>query len=394
MANQNVSYETGNNDNSKDNKCSSCFKVKKMIGAPTVSAVAAVNRSSTCTEKEKEPAESAKLTKSSPFSFKLHNFKQIFEGSKDGYNQCCSSSSTDGIDKKSLAQKIHSLSLLKSKDWLNQNDALERCSCDDITDGWYHTWPERGKDKLKSPKKSAANVDKECDSPDERVSVDELLKQLPIAYDPVSRKLKLVQPKDSTIDEEPLTAGGQSETMGHKRQPSALSNISSSTGSEAHFPLMTNMNMQSNPQSYSSLSSLSNYSSSTDQTNSLERSCQPPRFGLASFWQRTFARKSADEQQQQQHQHPLPSWKLFSRTPSFFQRSLSGQSSRSSLASDCSPTSTLRNVGSSGLILESRPAFLPAKCPEEELHHQLLHQKLFEETQKREKNKLLVNLFH
>ena len=148
------------------------------------------------------------------------------------------------------------------------------------------------------------------------------------------------------------------------------------------------MPLNSNPHSHTSLSSLSNYSSSTDfteHTNSLERSCEPPRFGLASFWQRAFTRKSDND-------HSAASWKLFGRT-SFFQKSRSGQSSCSSLNSSSSPTLNPRSIGSTGLILHSRPSFLPAKCPEEELHHQLLHHKLLEESQRREQTKLQVRIY-
>ena len=72
----------------------------------------------------------------------------------------------------------------------------------------------------------------------------------------------------------------------------------------------------------------------------------------------------------------------------------SGSSRSGSLNGGSSPTTTRcgGHVGSSGLILESRPANLPAKRPEEALHHQLLHQKLFHEAQRREKIRAQVSL--
>ena len=366
------------------NTCSVCCKAKPNTESQ-------ITRTTSLLSPDTE-SESDK--KNSSFTFKLHNFKNIFDGNRNGYSQCCPSSSSDCIEKKGLVQRMHSLSLLKSKERLNNisSEVVDLCTCEENGDIWYHTWPERGKDKLKSPKNSAHESPPNKEITDNAFSgpvhVDVLLNQLPLAYDPVTKQLRLLKSKPSVEStEEDLSS--KKET-GHKRQPSVLSNISN--GSEAHLPLMT---LHSNPQSYSSLSSLSNYSSSTDfteQTNSLERSCQPPRFGLASFWQRTFARKSDSEHSN--HSSSTQSWKLFSRG-SFFQRQSQGgahsvYSSRSSINSGSSPTATLRHVGSSGLILESRPSHLPAKCPEEELHHQLLHQKLFEEAQKREKIKTQV----
>ena len=262
----------------------------------------------------------------------------------------------------SLDKKLSLVKLLKEKN-----------NIEDEGEGWFHTWPERCKDKSKSPKKLNPAV---CETDslgnmNASVNVDVLLNQLPIAYDPITKRLVVSKPK--VPKEEPLV--DLVEIKGHKRQPSELSDISNAD-SELQRPLVK---LNSNPQSYTSLSSLSNYSSSTDftdQTNSLERTCQPPpRFALASLWQKTFSRKSDDGGS---------SWRIFNRG-NFFQRSnISGRSSTSSLNSGSSPTSTLRSVGSSGLILESRPSFLPAKRPEEALHHQLLHQKLFREAQKKE----------
>jgi len=270
---------------------------------------------------------------------------------------------------------MHSLSLLKSKEKISHtvNEEVELCQCDANLDTRFRTWPERGRDKMKSPKKVVPEVEKEPNNISLPINV--VLAQLPLAYDPVTKQLRLLQPKSEVIEEEPPI---YKKEMGHKRQPSLLSTISS-TGSEVHLPLMP---LHSNPHSHTSLSSLSNYSSSTEQTNSLERSCQPPRFGLASFWQRAFTRKSEESSS--------ASWKLFSKSNFFQKGSRSDRGSCSSLGSGNSPTSTPRSIGSTGLILHSRPSFLPAKCPEEEMHHQLLHQKLLEESQRREQMKLQV----
>lgn len=319
--------------------------------------------------------EKVKASLTNPFSNKLHNFKQIFESTKNN------SSSTECFEKKGLLQRMHSLSLLKSKEKITDpiSHIIEVCQCEnECLDTRFHTWPERGKDKVKSPKKTSKEIHKEVD---DSIPDDIFLEQLPVAYDPFTKQLRLVQPKAEILKEEQL----YKKEMGHRRQPSLLSNVSS-TGSEVHLPLMP---LHSNPHSHTSLSSLSNYSSSTDfteHTNSLERSCEPPRFGLASFWQRAFTRKSDTD-------NSAASWKLFSRT-SFFQKSRSGQSSRSSLNSSSSPTLNPRSmaIGTTGLILHSRPSFLPAKCPEEELHHQLLHNKLLEESQRREQTKILVRI--
>ena len=347
--------------------CLTCNKAKRKTEAFNSSDV----------EQGQHCADKAKGISINPLSSKLHSFRQKLEGVKSlGSNEC--------LEKKGLLQRMHSLSLLKSSKEKIPNtvsEVVDVCQCDDQGgDTRFRTWPERGRDKTcKSPKKISPEVVKEpiVNTP---VHVDLVLDQLPIAYDPVSRQLRLLPPtKEECKEEEPFT--NDKEAMGHKRQPSLLSNISS-TGSEVHLPLMS---LHSKTHSHTSLSSLSNYSSSTQQTNSLERSCQPPRFGLASFWQRAFTRKSDAEEESSA---AAASWSLFSRT-SFFQRSSrSGRSSCSSLNSGNSPTSTPRSVGSTGLILHSRPSFLPAKNPEEELHHQLLHHKLLEESQRRELDKM------
>lgn len=315
--------------------------------------------------------EKVKTSLPNPFSNKLHNFKQIFESAKNN-------SGSEPCEKKGLLQRMHSLSLLKSKEKITDpvSHIVQMCQCDDNADTRFHTWPERGRDKVKSPKKSPKEVLKEVD---DCIPDDVFLEQLPLAFDPFVKQLRFVQSKPEVLKEEQSFK----KEMGHRRQPSLLSNVSSN-GSEVHLPLMP---LHSNPHSHTSLSSLSNYSSSTDfteHTNSLERSCEPPRFGLASFWQRAFNRKSDTETS-------AASWNLFSRT-SFFQKSRSGHSSRSSLNSSSSPTLNPRSIGSTGLILHSRPSSLPAKCPEEELHHKLLHHKLLEESQRREQTKLLVSL--
>ena len=313
--------------------------------------------------------EKVKASLTNPFSNKLHNFKQIFESAKT------TSSSTECFEKKGLLQRMHSLSLLKSKDKIADPvcQITEVCLCENgNADSRFHTWPERGRDKMKSPKKTSKEIHKETDESSE----DIFLEQLPVTYDSFSKQTVL-QHKMEVHKEELLP----SKELGHRRQPSLLSNVSS-TGSEIYLPLMP---LHSNPHSHTSLSSLSNYSSSTDfteHTNSLERSCEPPRFGLTSFWQRAFTRKADSE-------NSATSWNLFSRT-SFFQKSRSGQSSHSSLNSSGSPKLNSRSVGSTGLILHSRPSFLPAKCPEEEHHHQLLHHKLLEESQRRHQTKVLV----
>lgn len=313
--------------------------------------------------------EKVKASLTNPFSNKLHNFKQIFESTK------INSSSTECLEKKGLLQRMHSLSLLKSKEKITcpVSQKIPICQCDsgiaENTDTRFHTWPERGRDKVKSPKKTSVETRKEVE---DCIPDDVFQEELPVLQEPYSKQLKLIQTE--VLRDEPLFK----KDMGHRRQPSLLSNVSSS-GSEVHLPLMP---LNSNPHSHTSLSSLSNYSSSTDfteHTNSLERSCEPPRFGLASFWQRAFNRKSENDNS--------ASWKLFSRT-SFFQKSRSGQSSCSSLNSGSSPTLNTRSIGSTGLILHSRPSFLPAKCPEEELHHQFLHHKLLEESQRREQTKI------
>jgi len=304
------------------------------------------------------------------FTLKLPNMKQIFDSSKtvpqNGSLPC---------EKKGLLQRMHSLSLPKSKENC-ENSVLDReelCKCNDNDGGetWFHTWPERGREREKKPTIKVP-PDIETDTSSGVNSSNVILNQLPIAYDPVTKKLLLVK----AVPEE-----SYNKKSCHKRQPSLLSDVSS-TCSDIHLPLMP---LNSNPHSHTSLSSLSNYSSSTDQTNSLERSTAPPRSGLASFWQRAFNRKSQPEGNSQAANL---SWNLFSRS-SFFQKSTSGRSSCSSLNSNSSPTATLNNVGSSGLILHSRPAFLPAKCPEEELHHQLLHSKLLEESQRKDQLKMM-----
>lgn len=314
-----------------------------------------------------------------PLSSKLLSLRQKFDGSnKTGSN------SIDCLEKKGLLQRMHSLSLLKPKEKIQSTvfvEMVENCQCDESGETRFRTWPERGRDKNKSPKKAVPEPETQA-APNGAVHVNLILNQLPLAYDPVSKQLRLINIKEESKEEEPI----KQEIVGHKRQPSLLSNISS-TGSEAHLPLMS---LHSKTHSRTSLSSLSNYSSSTGQTNSLERSCHPPRFGLASFWHRAFARKSAADDEETLESSPTAaSWKLFSPT-NFFQRS--SRSGRSSCSSN-SPTSTPRNVGSTGLILHSRPSFLPAKRPEEELHHQLLHHKLLEESQRREQAKLLVNFY-
>jgi hypothetical protein len=319
--------------------------------------------------------EKVKASLTNPFSNKLHNFKQIFESAKNN------TSSTECFEKKGLLQRMHSLSLLKSKEKITDpvSQIIEVCQCDngiaENIDTRFHTWPERGRDKVKSPKKTSVETHKETD---DCIPDDVFQEELSVVHDPYIKQIRVVQAE--VLKDEQLFK----KEMGHRRQPSLLSNVSS-TGSEVHLPLMP---LNSNPHSHTSLSSLSNYSSSTDfteHTNSLERSCEPPRFGLASFWQRAFTRKSDND-------HSAASWKLFSRT-SFFQKSRSGQSSCSSLNSSSSPTLNPRSIGSTGLILHSRPSFLPAKCPEEELHHQLLHHKLLEESQRREQTKLQVRIY-
>lgn len=344
--------------------CLTCSKARRKIEAFTAPDL----------EQGHCSADKAKGNSFNPLSSKLHILRQKFEGSKSGSNE--------SLEKKGLLQRMHSLSLLKTSKEKIPNPVCqvvdEVCQCDEGGDTRFRTWPERGRDKgSKSPKKIPPEVVKEA-VPNHPVHVDLVLDQLPIAYDPVSKQLRLLHPtKEECKEEEPFNK----EAMGHKRQPSLLSNISS-TGSEVHLPLMS---LHGKTHSHTSLSSLSNYSSSTQQTNSLERSCQPPRFGLASFWQRAFTRKSESEEESSA---AAASWKLFSRT-SFFQRSSrSDRSSCSSLNSGNSPVSTPRSVGSTGLILHSRPSFLPAKNPEEELHHQLLHHKLLEESQRRELEKM------
>lgn len=296
-------------------------------------------------------------------------------------------------EKKGLLQRMHSLSLLKTKE-KNQNtvsDITDFCQCSDNGDNWYRTWPERGREReRKSPSKVTPDTEKDSNN---GVNSNIILNQLPIAYDPVTKQLRLVKElpaqellthdlptkelltPDSLTQELPTLESPIQESKTnektHKRQASVLS-----TDSDVQLPL------HSNRYSRTSLSSLSNYSSSTDQTNSLERSAEPPRFGFSSLWQRAFNRKS---------EAATAPWNLFSRS-SFFQKSASGRSSSSSLNSGNSPTCTLKKVGSSGLILHSRPSFLPAKCPEEELHHQLLHHKLLEESQRREQVKLMASV--
>lgn len=329
---------------------------------------------------------------SNPLSTKIQSLKHKFEVSKTG-----SYSIADGLEKKGLLQRMHSLSLLKSKEKIANPKVMEVCQCDEsgADSTRFRTWPERGRDKTaaaKSPKKTPPEPTmKETVQVQQNgaVHVNLLLDQLPIAYDPVSKQLRLLHIKEDCGEEDVDHTFNKPESvmMGHKRQPSLLSNISS-TGSEAHLPLMS---LQSKTHSHTSLSSLSNYSSSTGQTNSLERSCQPPRFGLSSFWQRAFTRKATADVEEAETSAAAASWKLFSRSSIFNRSSRSDRGSCSSLNSGSSPTSTPRSVGSTGLILHSRPSFLPAKCPEEELHHQLLHQKLLEESQKREQTKLLVS---
>jgi len=327
-------------------------------------------------------------------STKIQSLKHKFEASKTG-----SYSISDGLEKKGLLQRMHSLSLLKSKEKIANPKVMEVCQCDEsgADSTRFRTWPERGRDKTaasKSPKKTPPSEPitmKETVQVQQNgaVHVNLLLDQLPIAYDPVSKQLRLLHIKEDCGEDDVDHTFNKPESvmMGHKRQPSLLSNISS-TGSEAHLPLMS---LQSKTHSHTSLSSLSNYSSSTGQTNSLERSCQPPRFGLSSFWQRAFTRKATADVEEAETSAAAASWKLFSRSSIFNRSSRSDRGSCSSLNSGSSPTSTPRSVGSTGLILHSRPSFLPAKCPEEELHHQLLHQKLLEESQKREQTKLLVS---
>ena len=318
------------------------------------------------------PKEKLKSNLPIPFGNKLHNFKQMLETTK--------STGVESNEKKGLLQRMHSsLSLLKSKEKITDPVAqiVQLCECDENADTWFHTWPERGKDKLKSPKRTSKEVLKEAN---ECIPDDVFLEQLPVMIDPLTKQIRVMPPKaDLAVKDEQL----HRKEFGHRRQPSLLSTVSS-TGSEIHLPLMP---LHSNPHSHTSLSSLSNYSSSTDfteHTNSLERSCEPPRFGIASFWQRAFTRKSDTES-------ASASWNLFSRS-SFFQKSRSGLSSRGSLNSSGSPTLNPRSIGSTGLILQSRPSFLPAKCPEEELHHKTLHSKLLEESQRREQTKILVIL--
>lgn len=332
------------------------------------------------TEEPKEPqvyqeslcSENIKASSANSFTSKFQNFKQKFEVNKS------LGSSTESLERKGLLNRMHSLSLLKSKERIAAPISQEstECQCDD-GDMRFHTWPERGKDRVKSPKKKSSEQTAEVNT---SIPVDMFLQQLPLAYDPVTKQLRLLQPKvDQQKEEESIK-----NQVGHKRQPSLLSTVSSN-GSEAHVPLMP---FQSNPQSSTSLSSLSNYSSSTDftdRTNSLERSTEPPRFEITSFLQRAFTRKTECDN---------AAWKLFSRS-SLFQRSRSGRGSCSSLNSGNSPTSTPRNVGSTGLILQSRPSNLPAKCPAEEQHHQLLYQKLLEESHRREqiKSQVYVSLY-
>lgn len=322
------------------------------------------------------------LKRKSSFPSKLTNSKQIFNGDQ-----------SPSCEKKGLLQRMHSLSLVKAKE-KNPNtvsETTEFCQCGDNGETWYRTWPERGREREKnSPSKVTPDVEKDSSN---GVNSNVILNQLPIAYDPVTKQLRLVKElptkelptKELPIYESPKhelpaqkvpahelpiqESGANKKT--HKRQPSVLS-----TDSDVQLPL------HSNRYSHTSLSSLSNYSSSTDQTNSLERSTEPPRFGLASLWQRAFNRKSEPA--------TVP-WNLFSRS-SFFQKSTSERSSSSSLNGGNSPTCTLKKVGSSGLILHSRPSFLPAKCPEEELHHQLLHHKLLEESQRREHVKMMASV--
>lgn len=312
-------------------------------------------------------SEKTKGIHANSLSSKFQNFKQMFEANKS------LGSSTESLEKKGLLHRMHSLSLLKSKEKVVTPISQEttECQCED-GDMRFHTWPERGKDRVKSPKKKTPDSPAEVNT---SMPVDMFLQQLPLAYDPVTKQLKLLQPKVEQPKEEECVK----REMGHKRQPSLLSTVSSN-GSEAHIPLMP---LHSNPHSSTSLSSLSNYSSSTDftdRTNSLERSSEPPRFGISSFWQRAFTRKSECDN---------ATWKLFGRS-SLFQRSRNGRGSCNSLNSGNSPSSTPRNVGSTGLILESRPSNLPAKCPAEEQHHQLLYQKLLEESQRREQMKSQV----
>lgn len=318
--------------------------------------------------------EKLKASLSNPFSSKLHNFKQMFESAKN------SSFGPESFEKKGLLQRMHSLSLLKSKEKIEDpvTQIIQVCQCVEGADNRFHTWPERGRDKLKSPKKSSQEIHNT--ETDDCVPDDVFLEPLSVAFDPLVKQLRVIPSKFELAKEVEKSC---KKEMGHRRQPSLLSN-GSSNGSQVHLPLMP---LHSNPHSHTSLSSLSNYSSSTDFTehsNSLERSCEPPRFGLASFWQRAFTRKSDTD-------NATASWNLFGRTNFFQKSSRSGQSSRSSLNSSSSPTLHPRNIGSTGLILHSRPSFLPAKCPEEELHHQLLHHKLLEESQRRDRTKLMVS---
>jgi len=263
---------------------------------------------------------------------------------------------------------MHSLSLLKSKEKISHsvNEEVKLCQCDTNLDTRFRTSPERSRDKTKSPKEVIPKVEKEPNNISLPINV--VLAQLPLAYDPITKQLRLLQPKSEVIEEEPPI---YKKEMGHKRQPSLLS----SSGSEIHLPLMP---LHSEPHPHTSLSILRNYSSSTEQANSVK----PPRFGLASFWQRAFTRKSEESSS--------ASWKLFSKS-NFFKKGLrSDRDSSSSLRSGICPTSTPRSVVSTGLILHSRLSLLPAKCPKEAMHHQLLHQKLLEESQRRKHMKLQV----
>jgi len=331
------------------------------------------------------------LKRNNSLTSKLTHSKQTFNGDQ-----------SPSCEKKGLLQRMHSLSLIKTKEKPQNavSDPTEFCQCNDSGENWYRTWPERGREReKKSPTKAnKATPDTENDS-NNGVNSNIILNQLPIAYDPVTKKLMLIKelptkelptnespssevpahklqphelkPHELPTQELPIQDLGTNKKF-HKRQPSVLS-----TDSDVQLPL------HSNRYSRTSLSSLSNYSSSTDQTNSLERSAEPPRFGLASLWQRAFNRKSEIKSEP-----AMVPWNLFTRS-SFFQKSTSGRSSSSSTNGATSPTCTLKKVGSSGLILHSRPSFLPAKCPQEELHHQLLHNKLLEESQRREHVKLM-----
>uniref|UniRef100_A0A146M8P5 TBC1 domain family member 14 n=1 Tax=Lygus hesperus TaxID=30085 RepID=A0A146M8P5_LYGHE len=212
-------------------------------------------------------------------------------------------------------------------------------SIDENKDDWYKTWPDCvDKEKLRNGLKEEAPNDNNETNPYTPRALKDV--HLPLAYSPITKQLHLIKNSDEVV-------GVRGESI--KLQPtshgitlSSLSDVSASTqGDNGEFSSIGNCSLVSE-----------------DEGNE-----KPKKKGLSGVLSRgVFNWKIRDQE----------SWSLFSRSGS------SCSEDRRSLGSDQGV------VGTSGLIQLERPAWLPAKPPEENQAHREQHDKILSSNRKKD----------